>query len=214
MSPLLNPPSPLSVRERKDWVWVETWPGRLIRFEDDALNPGSSSEDEGETVEARGAVPWRKLTNPIPDSRKRKYDGPRGLIKRGLVVALYSPSFPRGEEGKLLVKRIIALPGDVVTPRPGSKYPRNRVVVPEGSVWVEGDNEPGERSWDSNFFGPVGVGMLVGRVGRRVWPLGRWGALEEGDGEETGRERVVQGGGRRLRMWSGGGGDGREGAGG
>ena len=201
---------------------METWPSRLVRFEDAELNPASSKssgEEEGggggsggEAIEARGGVPWRRLANPMSDRGKAAYTGPRGLVKRGLVVALYAPSSPPGEQGRLLVKRIIALPGDLVTPRPGSRYPRTRVVVPEGSVWVEGDNEVGERSWDSNFFGPVGVGMLVGRVGGRVWPLSRWGGLEEGDGEGRGRERVVQGGGRRVRVWSGGrGGNGGEG---
>ena len=175
----------------------------MIRFADAELNPSGSSyspsSDEEEEVIKASVVPWRSSADPTRGKSAVRNAGSRGLVKRGIVAVLYAPANPAGEEGEWLVKRIVALPGDVVTPRPGSRYPRDRVLVPDGCVWVEGDNEE-EKSWDSNSFGPVGLGMLVGRVGGRVWPLRRRGRLEEGEeGMWPGRERVVEGGGRLFR---------------
>lgn len=52
------------------------------------------------------------------------------------------------------IKRVIALEGDVVKTR--KPYPIEIVTVPEGQVWVEGDE--GFHSIDSNCYGPVITG--------------------------------------------------------
>lgn len=68
-------------------------------------------------------------------------------LKRGQVVSLWQPHNPNGTS----VKRVVGLEGDIVFPhRP---YPIQRVVVPRGHVWVEGDNW--RDSIDSHDFGPV-----------------------------------------------------------
>ena len=83
------------------------------------------------------------------------------------------------EHGKLLVKRLVALPGDKVRgPEPYTffpvesssylhvlsdddqvktlpPYPDEEVVIPEGHGWLEGDAS--FNSEDSNHFGPVRV---------------------------------------------------------
>ena len=51
----------------------------------------------------------------------------------------------------MIVKRVVALADDVVQTLP--PYPDTEVLVPEGHIWVEGD-EP-FRTLDSNTFGPV-----------------------------------------------------------
>lgn len=82
------------------------------------------------------------------------------------------------EHGKLLVKRLVALPGDKVRGLPLfpvrvtlhvpsnddqvktlPPYPDEEVVVPEGHGWLEGDAP--FNSEDSNHFGPVRVFALM-----------------------------------------------------
>jgi len=70
-----------------------------------------------------------------------------GRCSRDDIVTFRSPENPN----RILVKRILALEGDVVKTLP--PYPDQEIVVPEGHVWVEGD-EP-FFSDDSNRFGPV-----------------------------------------------------------
>ncbi|TCD67673.1 Arginyl-tRNA--protein transferase 1 [Steccherinum ochraceum] len=93
-----------------------------------------------------------------------------GNWKRGDVVALLSPS-----DQKLIVKRLVALPGDTVKTLP--PYPDQEVVIPEGHAWVEGD-EP-FRSEDSNYFGPVPLGLFDSKLSFIVYPFQRFGPLPE-----------------------------------
>ncbi len=84
------------------------------------------------------------------------------------------------------IKRIIALPGETVEGRDGSVVidglrlvepylPEgvttadfNPEQVPEGHVWVMGDNR--SASSDSRTFGPVPIDEIVGRAFAKVWP--------------------------------------------
>jgi len=113
-----------------------------------------------------------------------------GLIhgpRRGDVVVINRP-----EEKTLLVKRVVALPGETVAVcggqvfingqpleeawpvRPGGPdYPRTR--VPDGHVFVLGDNR--EESRDSRFFGPVPIEQVGGQVKLIVWPLDQIGLI-------------------------------------
>ena len=88
---------------------------------------------------------------------------------RGDVVLLRSPVEPR----RLLIKRIVALEGDFVSPPRASGLAAVR--VPAGHGWVEGDN--GGASEDSGAFGPVPLAILQARAVAVVWPPSRWGAL-------------------------------------
>ncbi|KAF9263523.1 LexA/Signal peptidase [Marasmius fiardii PR-910] len=88
-------------------------------------------------------------------------------FQRDDIVALKSPENPE----RMLVKRIIALPGDRVKTLPPFK--ETEVVVPPGHVWIEGD-EP-FHSDDSNRFGPVSVSLIESRMVCVIWPLSRFG---------------------------------------
>jgi signal peptidase I len=74
------------------------------------------------------------------------------------IVLLKSPSNPTN----VICKRIICGPGDSVS-RDHARY-----LVPAGHIWVEGDNKA--QSMDSRDFGPVSLGLVIGRVSLRVWP--------------------------------------------
>ena len=48
-------------------------------------------------------------------------------------------------------------------------------VVPEGSLWMMGDNR--ENSSDSRYFGAVPADNVVGTVFFRYWPFSRIGSM-------------------------------------
>jgi signal peptidase I len=98
------------------------------------------------------------------------------------VVVLRMPE--RGPE--LLIKRVIALPGEMIEIRDGKVYIDGEVLdepyvsqrtsgksapvtVPEGHVFVMGDNRGASN--DSRSFGPVARERIVGRAWVSYWPL-------------------------------------------
>ena len=90
-----------------------------------------------------------------------------------------------------LIKRVIGLPGEVVEGRGGRVYVDglellepyldpdlatqgfDPVTVPDGHVFVMGDNRLPNMSQDSRAFGPVPIDSIVGRAVARVWPPNR-----------------------------------------
>lgn len=123
-----------------------------------------------------------------------------GSPERGQIVVFRNPDASAGHD--VLIKRVIALGGQTVDLRDGAVYVDGRRLdepyakgvseplpatapgasvsfpykVPEGSVWVMGDNR--ENSADSRYFGAVPRQNLVGIAVLRYWPLDRLGALE------------------------------------
>ncbi|MEY2477110.1 MAG: signal peptidase [Actinomycetota bacterium] len=114
-------------------------------------------------------------------------DGQPNIVVRfirgiGGAVGVVQPST---EE---FIKRVVGLPGETVEGKAGRVYVDGRVlsepylpdgtvtsdfapvVVPEGSLWVMGDNR--SNSSDSRFFGPIRRSTVQGRTVLRVWPPG------------------------------------------
>jgi signal peptidase I len=103
----------------------------------------------------------------------------------GDIVMVSSPDEP----AKVLVKRIIAGPDDVVRSEQGQVFLNDvrlddefipvdhrsmdswSVVVPRGHYFVMGDHR--NNSLDSRSFGPVPEGYIKGKVQLRWWPIGR-----------------------------------------
>ncbi|VEU23224.1 DEKNAAC104359 [Brettanomyces naardenensis] len=101
------------------------------------------------------------------------------------VVFLRSPINPE----TVYVKRIKAKQGDLVVPR----YPdtRSRVLVPVNHLWVEGDNI---HSIDSNTYGPISSGLIIGKAVYIIWPWTRIGPIPTG-GRECRESRLSERGG-------------------
>jgi len=94
-----------------------------------------------------------------------------GRCNRDDIVTFRSPEDPN----RILVKRVLALEGDVVKTLP--PYPDQEVVVPKGHVWVEGDDP--FFSDDSNRFGPVHRALLDSKLVMIIWPLNRFGSIKQ-----------------------------------
>ncbi|RDA85405.1 hypothetical protein CP532_1951 [Ophiocordyceps camponoti-leonardi (nom. inval.)] len=136
-------------------IWFNLHVAELTLIDGPSMHPLLNS-DWGTTLRRDLVLNWK--WNPL--------DG----LKRGMVVTLRSPYDPES----VLVKRVVALPGDVVQTKPPYQFPLQR--VPQGHVWVEGDGAPGT-SRDSNTFGPVSMRLLTGRVTHVVYPFRKFGRL-------------------------------------
>ena len=95
-------------------------------------------------------------------------------IEPGNIVFLRHPN----DRHRLLVKRVIAVSGQVVQPRTTTtRHPSiyenyaGWLTIPEGACWVEGD-EPFV-GIDSNQFGPIPIGLVESRVIALLHPFDR-----------------------------------------
>lgn len=92
-----------------------------------------------------------------------------GTWTRGEVVALDSPEEP----GRILVKRLIGLPHDVVRDPSGRTW-----NIQPGHMWVEGDAED-TRSRDCRQYGPIPMALLSGHVNLVLYPPSRIGFIDD-----------------------------------
>lgn len=83
-------------------------------------------------------------------------------VNRGDIVVVWSPR--RSERS--LIKRVVGLPGDVIHPR--RKRRPLPYVVPEGHIWIEGDNV--DASYDSNDFGAISLNLVKAKALAVVFP--------------------------------------------
>lgn len=103
-----------------------------------------------------------------------KVSARRGWVAPGDVVLLLSPEDPR----KIVIKRVLGMEGDAVTypVDAGNSDASKTVVVPQGHIWVQGDNI--YASHDSRQFGPVPYGLVKGKMSYRIWPPTKFGKID------------------------------------
>ncbi|KAH6716117.1 peptidase S24/S26A/S26B/S26C [Leptodontidium sp. 2 PMI_412] len=110
---------------------------------------------------------------------------PTQNLKRGMIISYQSPAHPDVQ----VVKRIIAMEGDIVYTRTPCPVPT--VQVPANHVWVEGDNRDSTKTLDSNTYGPIPLNLITGRATHFLWPWRRIGPIRWEEFE--GRTRVING---------------------
>jgi signal peptidase I len=119
-----------------------------------------------------------------------------GTINRGDIVVFKAPADVAADCGDNvtdLVKRVIGLPGDVLTSKGNTIYingkaldetwthveplgtPIGHVVVAKNHYFMMGDNHP--YSCDSRTWGTVPRSSIIGKAFIRIWPVSRFGFL-------------------------------------
>ena len=110
-----------------------------------------------------------------------------------LAAAGYDPN-------AALIKRVVGLPGDQLEVRDGQLLRNNCVVnepwldeaidyamepitVPDGTVWVMGDNR--NASLDSHLWGALPDNLVIGTAVWRYWPLARFGPIRFSQPDST-----------------------------
>ena len=126
---------------------------------------------------------------------------------RGQIIVFKNPRFVQGDRDEYIVKRVIAFAGERVTvtdgvltvfnaehpdgfqpdeayrkdgygPQSPSSGEGTDMIVPDGTIFVCGDNRIGTNSYDSRTgLGTIPLFDVVGPVSLRIWPVTKFSAF-------------------------------------
>ena len=121
-------------------------------------------------------------------------------LKDGEILLLYKLSnvdygdilvLDEEKEDEIIIKRIIAMPGDTVSIKNHTVYVNDEelkedyaygetsdyeeITLGDDEYFVLGDNRP--ISKDSRYFGPVKEDEIIGKVIFRLWPFNKFGTI-------------------------------------
>lgn len=121
-----------------------------------------------------------------------------GNIEQGDIVVLKIPELLEGKK-KYAIKRVIATENQHVKIRDGKVFvnglelsegytsinetyadgsPYADITVPEGCIYVLGDNRIPDKSRDSRIFGPVSIKRITGKCWIRIFPFSKAGPVD------------------------------------
>ncbi len=191
-----NPAPPSNTRSLIEWVVViagaiavalviKTFAMQAFYIPSESMKP---------TLEINDRVLVNKLSYHLHDVNRgdivvfEKPDGDtndqiKDLIKRVIALPGETVVFDQNKvyiNGKLLNEPYLPA-GTISQPGPGlASYPYKCTTddpckIPEGTVWVMGDNRTNSK--DSRYLGPIPQDKIVGRAFVTVWPFSRFGGL-------------------------------------
>lgn len=118
------------------------------------------------------------------------------LPQRGDVILFKSDLLDEKGKKKILIKRVIGLPGDTISVNRGEVYLNNEILtedytkegyttghveplmIPEDGYFCMGDNRVRSRDSRDDAVGIVDAEDIVGKVIFRIYPLDKFGKIE------------------------------------
>lgn len=114
--------------------------------------------------------------------------------KSGDIIVFHSDLKTEEGKEKLLIKRIIALPGETIKITEGKVYINGKMIeedyimeqftrgelemeVPEGYVFAMGDNRQNSNDSRDENVGPINIDQIVGKAVFRLYPFNAIGTL-------------------------------------
>ncbi|KPI43376.1 uncharacterized protein AB675_6996 [Cyphellophora attinorum] len=156
-------------------VAIIHFPYQVMHTNGSSMSPFLNPNNTPDLPETKDKLLIKKLGMENLGFFRMKYT-PDGTIRRGEIVVFTTPHDPT----KIAVKRVVGLPGDIVTPLSGFDGP-SEVIVQYNHIWVEGDVDDREKSRDSNWYGQISQNLVIGRVVAVLepWYSPRWLNIDE-----------------------------------
>eukprot|EP00547_Thalassionema_nitzschioides_P015312 CAMPEP_0194232974 /NCGR_PEP_ID=MMETSP0158-20130606/1123_1 /TAXON_ID=33649 /ORGANISM="Thalassionema nitzschioides, Strain L26-B" /LENGTH=216 /DNA_ID=CAMNT_0038965805 /DNA_START=263 /DNA_END=913 /DNA_ORIENTATION=+ len=173
-----------TIKSSGEIIFVDRLTPRLNGIEggtvgSDRVRLARKRQEEFKKQPGHNELQWHQPIISVTDLRvagkwRRLWEQTTTGVSVGDVVVVQHP-----DRKGTICKRVLGLPGDtIVRPPPAMRRRRRRrddydnrkfLVIPDGHIWIEGDNSM--NSSDSRNYGPIPAAMIVGRVLFRVWPL-------------------------------------------